>query len=238
METIANSIAAAEQEGAPPGEERPSVPLSGKVLEPPASVRNLATLAGDPFDVTVTTAPRYNGRADQVVVRRSWAPISRKLADLGLRRYLHSFQRGEAGAVAREPVQMEIQRAWRTAAELGMPMQTIADLLGVTRQAVYNIIESKVAGREGSGVPESERPPLPPVKWPQAAIDAHHRALRRAELARKSRPWTDDEVQVLRNRDLTDKECAAQLDRPVRGVHMKRRWLALREAQVDGAETA
>lgn len=177
METIAN-----ETGTAPPGGDEPSfeIPLSGKILEPAATTRALAAAAGDPFDITITAAPRYTGLADQVMVRRSWAAVAGDLAQAGIRRADHSSHRGEVGAALREPVQDEIRQLWDKAARLGMPVQTVADLLGVSRQAVYNIIQNKVAGRSGMEVPKVEREPLPPVKWPKRAKEAHKKATEQA----------------------------------------------------------
>jgi hypothetical protein len=189
METIANETEVAvnaAQEAAPPGGDEPvfDFPLSGRILEPTPLTRTLAEAVGDPFDVTVTAAPRYTGLADQVMVRRSWKTVAQDLAKAGVRRADHSSHRGEVGARLREPVQDQIRRLWEEAVQLGMPVQAVADLLGVSRQAAYNIIQGKVAGKGGSGA-TTDRPrarqmrattPLDPVKWPQAAHEAHRKA--------------------------------------------------------------
>lgn len=142
METTVNKT-----DAAPPGGDEPAfeIPLSGKTIEPAATTRAIATAAGDPFDVVITAAPHYTGLVDLVVIRRSWEPVAKKLVKAGLKRADRSSGRGKEGAALRKPVQDEIRHLWKEAAQLGMPVQTIADLLGVSRQAVYNIIQNKVA---------------------------------------------------------------------------------------------
>lgn len=229
METIASEAeprpgAAAQDDDAPFGEER--FPLSGKVIKPTDSIRTFAVALGDPYDVVVTAAPRYTGLADQVMVRRSWATVAEGLAKTGRQRYRSSFMRGEAGAVQREPVHEAIRQGWRKAVQAGMPMQVVADLLGVTRQAVYNIVEDKVAGRPGrNSMPEVEPAPIDPVAWPSASQTRNAQK----SLHRRKGGWSRAEVEVLKNFDLSDLECADQLKRSLRAVNTKRRLLGLGE---------
>lgn len=198
METVTNETGVS-----PPGGDEPpfEIPLSGKVLGPPDSVRALAAAVGDPFDVTITAAPRYTHLANQVEVRRSWKAVAEQLAKAGVRRADHSSRRGRVGAALREPVQDEIRRLWRTAAELGMPVQTIADLLGVSRQAAYNIRDDKMGG---SSYYEHVLPG-----------------------PREHKNWTDSEIQVLNDLSLTNQECADLLSRSLNGVALKRKRLGL-----------
>jgi hypothetical protein len=208
METIANKT-----EAAPPGEDEPTfdIPLSGKVLKPSALTQAQARAAGDPFDVVVTAAPRYDGLAHQVVVRRSWKTVAEQLASAGVIRAGLSTPRGHVGSELREPVREKIRQIWKEAYRLSMPIKTVADLLGVTRQTVYDILGDLVAEMSPPMSKEEKAPKVRRMPGPHPP----------------NRPWTDAEVEVLKNLTLTDRECADQLNRHVTAVRMKRRWLVI-----------
>lgn len=159
------------------------IPLSGRVIEPADPTRARAAAAGDPYDVVVTCAPRYTGQSDQIVVRRSQEAVAVALAKAGVRRADSSHHRGEAGAVLREPVQEEIRELWKKAIQVGISTQAGADLLGVTRAALYNILEVKVGTSPRSEARKAQRArkqePLPVVKWPARAHAAHAAATAR-----------------------------------------------------------
>ena len=120
----------------------------------------MTVTTGEARTVLMTCTPRWDGDEEVILIRPSWAPVAEKLVTVGRRRAelpLPSPQRREEReAQIREEIWGEIRRVWLNEAEpLGMPKSTAMQLLGISRQAFYNIVNRRV------GAEQSQDPPGP-----------------------------------------------------------------------------
>ena len=112
--------------------------------------------------VEVVCAPRYTGVQAVVTVPADLAPVAEKLADAGRRRAAlppaSPQRRNPEEALQREKIWAEIRDLWYGEAEkMGLPKAIAMQLLGISRQAFYDIINHRV------GIEASQGPSGPPA---------------------------------------------------------------------------
>ncbi|HVK44795.1 MAG TPA: hypothetical protein VM429_07815, partial [Micropruina sp.] len=124
----------------------------------------MTVTTGEARTVPVTCAPRWDGTETVIDVRPSWVPVAEKLVAVGRRRAelpLPSPQRREEReAQIREEIWDEIRRLWYDEAKkVAMTASIAMKLLGLSRQAFYNIVNHHVgveAVHGPSGSPASK----------------------------------------------------------------------------------
>ena len=102
----------------------------------------------------MTCAPRWDGTETVIDVRPSWVPVAEKLVAVGRRRHQLPHpspqRRDEQEKRDREKIWGEIQRiCYGPAKKVAMPASVAMQLLGLSRQAYYDILSHQVGPNPG-----------------------------------------------------------------------------------------